>query len=386
MSKRPFTLNKTTEYTLVEYLENVGWSQLFLPVYPQAGDIMEVESELCFTNLTERQAELSNVDPRLHWGVYDSNSFYCGIGDTYTTNCGLADMDWHVFRIVSGGADAGFWLDGVRTYELNPMVGKYASTGLQLWRNLSSSRRCLNKKKWLRVLINGEVVMQLIPVLDAAGEPALYDTVNRCFYYNSGADALVAGPVVSSSAGIRRVEYAEGLGMQYCFIPIAVDGSDGRPFTCVTDIQFTGTTRELMGISTNACCYWGATADKKAYELGGGSLLAETAEARNTITYTRSRSTAKLECNGQQITRSTPDAPGHFNAYGILKTAQNHIATDVCQARIYEVWMYENEDLTHHLLPVLDDLGVCCLYDSISGECFYSDGEVPFVAGPLLQS
>lgn len=383
MQRRPFLLNRALPFTRVEYLENTGWSKVFLPIYPKAGDVVEVEAELCFTDLSERQAELTNVDPRLHWGVYNESSFYCGIGYNYTTDCGPADSEWHVFRIVSVGEEAGFWLDGTRTYTATPATGVHASTGMQLWCNLNSVRRCLNRKKWLRVVINGKVVMHLIPVLDSAGEPAFYDSVNHCFYYNTGDDALLAGPVLQSAA-LRRVEYAEGQGLQYCSIPIAVDGSDGRTFTCISDIQFLGTTRELMGFSTNACCYWGANAAKTAYELGGGCELDVQSDIRNTVRYSRAGKTATLECNGAEVVRTTADAPIQFSAYGIWRPASYHIVTDVCCARVYQVSIYEDGAMTHRLLPMVDSLGVCCLYDDISGVSYYSEGEAAFVAGPLL--
>ena len=235
MSERPDKLNKACPYTRVDWLENVGWSQVFLPIYPAARDVVEIESELCFTSLAERQAELTNADPRLHWGVYNEKTFYSGIGYNYSTSTGAADTEWHVFRIVSYGEDAGFWLDGVQTYAAIPAAEAYAPTGFQLWRNLNSARRCLNRKRWLRISINGKVVMHLLPVLDDGGSPALYDTVSGRLFYNTGEDELVAGPVLNSS-GFRRVEYLEGQGLQYCSIPVAVDGFGTEPFVCVSDV------------------------------------------------------------------------------------------------------------------------------------------------------
>ena len=147
MNKRVDKLTRSCPYTRVDWLENIGWSQVFLPIYPAAGDVVEIESELCFTSLDERQAELTNADPRLHWGVYDEKSFYSGIGFHYSTSTGAADKEWHVFRIVSYGPDAGFWLDGEQTYAATPAEEAYAPTGFQLWRNLNSARRCLNRNR-----------------------------------------------------------------------------------------------------------------------------------------------------------------------------------------------------------------------------------------------
>lgn len=384
MSERPDKLNKACPYTRVDWLENVGWSQVFLPIYPAARDVVEIESELCFTSLAERQAELTNVRPYLFWGVYDGGmSFYAGVAGHLSTSTGAADTEWHVFRIVSYGEDAGFWRDGVQAYVASPAAEPYAPTGFQLWRNLNSERRCLNRKRWLRVIINGCVVMHLLPVLDDNGTPALYDTVSRQLFYNTGEDELVAGPVLNSS-GFRRVEYLEAQGLQYCSIPVAVDGFGTEPFVCVSDIQFLGNSRQLMGFSTNACCYWGVTADLTSLELGSSVLLPTDARSRNSIRFTRVQNVATLECNGQGVSRSTGDPAGAFSAYGLFRPAVRHMETDVCQARVYGVQIYENGILTRSLLPALDSVGVACIYDEISRESFYSEGETDFIAGPLL--
>ncbi|MBP3500361.1 MAG: hypothetical protein J6J97_09770 [Akkermansia sp.] len=385
MNQRVDKLTRSCPYTRVDWLENVGWSQVFLPIYPAAGDVVEIESELCFTSLAERQAELTNADPRLHWGVYDEKSFYSGIGFHYSTSTGAADKEWHVFRIVSYGPDAGFWLDGEQTYAATPAEEAYAPTGFQLWRSLSSERRCLNRKRWLRISINGKVVMHLLPVLDDNGTPALYDTVTQQLFYNTGEDELVAGPLLDSFR-FRRVEYLEGQGEQFCYIPVAVDGSGAEPFVCVTDIQFLGNSRQLMGFSTNACCYWGVSADTSAYELGGTCLLPESVVSRHSVIYTRWQNAATIECNGQRVTRTTADTPVQFPEYGVLYPATLHVVTDVCRARVYGVTIYENGILTYILVPSLDSVGVACFYDEISGIAYYSQGESDFVAGPALRS
>ncbi len=385
MNQRPDKLEKGCPYPRVEYLENVGWSQVFLPIYPAKGDVLEVESELCFTSLNERQAELSNVDPRLHWGVYDSASFYCGIGYQYTTNCGAADMEWHVFRIVSSGDDAGFWLDGRKTYNAVPASGVFVSTGLQLWRNLNSIRRCLNRKKWVRITINGKVVMHLLPVLDTTGAPALYDTVSKQLFYNTGEDALVAGPMLLPS-GYTAVEYLEGNGRQYCSIPVEIDGSDTREFSCLSDIQFLGSSRQLMGFSTNACCYWGTSAQRSAYDLGGNITLSMDTGQRRIVNFRRISGSASLECGESVVTRTVYDAVKKFSAYGVLKPAVMTTYVDTCCARLYSLRMYEDQKLVRVLVPALDASGVCCLFDSVSGSSFYSEGEEAFIPGARLHS
>lgn len=384
MSERPDKLNKACPYTRVEWLENVGWSRVFLPVFPHAGDVVEIESELCYSDVSFRQSELpGSAEPWFFWGVYDTPTWYAGGKDTLYSQV-PADTEWHVFRLVSLGPESGLWVDDRKIIDIKQYPGVvYAPDGIELWSYSNGRRNSLNKKKWLRISINGRLVMHLLPVLDDNGTPALYDTVSRQLFYNTGEDELVAGPVLNAS-GFRRVEYLEGLGSQYCSIPVTLDGSGAAPFVCVSDILFLGNSRQLMGFSTNACCYWGVTADLTSLELGSSVLLPTDARSRNSIRFTRVQNVATLECNGQGVSRSTGDPAGAFSAYGLFRPAVRHMETDVCQARVYGVQIYENGILTRSLLPALDSVGVACLYDEISRESFYSEGETDFIAGPLL--
>lgn len=383
MNRRPDKLEKGCPYTRVEYLENLGWSRVFLPVYPKAGDVVEIESELSYTDVSFRQSELAGYDaPWFFWGVYDTPTWYAGGTDTLYSQQ-TADTDWHVFKLVSLGDAAGLWIDGQKIVDIKQYPDVvYAPQGIELWSYSNGRRNSLNRKKWLRITINGKEVMYLLPVLDAYGVPALYDSVSRQLFYNIGEDALVAGPMLLPS-GYAELEYLEGTGSQYCSIPVLADGSDEREFSCLSDIQFLGSTRQLMGFSTNACCYWGCNGGT-AYELGLDYLLPVDVKKRQLVKFCRKSGVANLVCSGASKTRTTMDAPKVFNSYGILHAVIKTATVDICQARLFSVKIYEDEKMTRDMIPILDSGGVCCLFDRVSGRCFYSEGEEHFIAGPLL--
>lgn len=402
MNQRPDKLQRGCPYTRVEYLENVGWSRVFLPVYPKAGDVVEVESELCFTSLDERQAELSNVDPRLHWGVYDTSFFYAGIGYDFTTNCGPADMEWHVFRIVSGGADAGFWLDGIRTYELNPAGGVYASTGLQLWRNLNSSRRCLNRKKWVRVSINGQAVMHLLPVLDENGIPAFYDTVSRKLFYNSGEDELIAGPII----GVMRytpLEYIESTGGRinslgaHIVLPIQYDAfSDVLEFESCHSVDASGGDQAEGSNGSTSILFYGCRASGYSY-FGKENTNSEreaviingpqpNGYAIYKVCATPQSFTAWL--NGTLVGEAalTPGQDFVLDSLSLFAARSGGGAgrdfSFSGKKKYFKLWV--NGELIYHLIPVLDSIGAPCMYDLVHSSFYYNVGESSFIAGPVL--
>lgn len=408
MNKRVDKLTRSCPYTRVDWLENIGWSQVFLPIYPAAGDVVEIESELCFTSLAERQAELTNADPRLHWGVYDEKSFYSGIGFHYSTSTGAADKEWHVFRIVSYGPDAGFWLDGEQTYAATPAEEAYAPTGFQLWRNLNSARRCLNRKRWLRISINGKVVMHLLPVLDDNGTPALYDTVTQQLFYNTGEDELVAGPVVGV-AGYTQLEYIESCGgsigapAAYILLPVSADLSVDRfafetEHELVPNGQNQGEGSNMVnpmffyGVKQNGQTYYGIGHRNTFYVQDGtlwnaAGFVVRKWEFDGGIVKGWENGILDVEIETQQPDSENPVTwVGVFVAIGRPPFTENAGNAYPFNGRkkYFKVWV--NDVLVRHLIPVLDAAGIPCMYDLVESQFYYSQGEADFVTGPALRS
>lgn len=403
MNQRPERLVRACPFTRVEYLENVGWSRVLLPVYPKAGDVVVVESELCYTDVSFRQSELAGYGaPWFFWGVYDTPTWYAGGSDTLYSQQS-ADTDWHVFKLVSLGEEAGLWVDGQKIIDIiqYPDV-VYAPQGIELWSYSNGRRNSLNRKKWLRITINGKEVMHLLPVLDDGGSPALYDTVSRQLFYNSGEDNLVAGPVT----GVMRytpVEYIEsaagsvGAPSAYFLLPVFINyRTDSfaieteHAFPLVSSNQAEGSNDgDLLlfyGYQPSGRCYYGIRRG-----IQTGPLSVEQAFAVHRIEY----DTSVMSCyvNGELNAKITPTQPssdlwlcriGVFVADGIPidgVTGGNSYPFNG-KKKYYKLWV--NGKLLYHLIPVVDSTGVPCMYDVVNSRFYYSEGETDFIAGPML--
>lgn len=407
MNRRPDKLEKGSPYPRVEYLENVGWSRVFLPVYPKAGDVVEIESELSYTDVSFRQSELAGYDaPCFFWGVYDTPTWYAGGTDTLYSQQ-TADTDWHMFKLVSLGEDAGLWVDGQKIIDIKQYPDVvYAPQGIELWSYSNGRRNSLNKKKWLRITINGREVMHLLPVLDDRGEPALYDLVSRQLFYNCGEDELVAGPEIVSKNYIP-LEYVEvtdnhnGAPSAYLQLPVNANLLvDKLAFETEHELHDCGenqaegrntySPRIFYGVRTSGRNYYGISYDSNS-SVAEGSLPVASGFVVHKVEY----DSGVLRCyqNGQldaTITKGVPSKDMYFNNMGVFVAIGIPLVTSNSgsafpfngRKKYFKVWV--NDKMVYHLIPVLDMKGRPCMYDVVNFLFCYSDGESDFIAGPVL--
>ncbi len=60
------------------------------------------------------------------------------------------------------------------------------------------------RKKWWKLYLNGELLYDLIPVLDDTGAPGFYDRKNKKMYYNKGAGDFLY-PATAATYSLRRI-------------------------------------------------------------------------------------------------------------------------------------------------------------------------------------
>lgn len=105
----------------------------------------------------------------------------------------LSDMfvsTYYDFSITSDGVLSARSYHGVQSVQQPPIAGTTLDTPLRIFKranNSSSLRGSIGEISFTR---NGDVVLHLIPVLDAAGEACYWDTVTRKYYRNNGTGAF----------------------------------------------------------------------------------------------------------------------------------------------------------------------------------------------------
>ena len=88
----------------------------------------------------------------------------------------------------------------------------------------------------------------------------------------------------------------------------------------------------------------------------------------------------KSEITGDLI-KTTTDSSFYGPNLGWRQKTWNFGSTYI---EVYAVKIYLNNTLVRDFIPVLDSLGVPCMYDKVTQQFFYNQGTGDFIAGPML--
>ena len=64
--------------------------------------------------------------------------------------------------------------------------------------------------------------------------------------------------------------------------------------------------------------------------------------------------------------------------------ARNQSSTYNMSGRIYYLKIYDNDVLVRDFIPVLDSVGIPCMFDKVEGKFYYNAGTGDFIAGPVI--
>lgn len=364
---------KSVEYTELEWIGNEENCYIFFPLVTAGKDIVELEYEAQFTRTDVQQAEGKNGDPYFFIGLMPNSVWYAGCG-YYGNSTVKADTEWHNFRLVSCGDDNGFWLDGTRIYKSDQRDGVYLPQGFRLWIGQNGSRTTYNRKKYVKVKVNGKLVYDLIPVLDKDLVPCMYDKLTGKYFYNDG-DGEFTWKLPN------QLEYLESTGTQY--IDTEVVGTEntsietGFEFT-TTDVQY------LFGSSvtynTDTFCFSLNPANTgKIYRVFIGAstgTYGNVGEAFSTKMSVNNAyfSTTKIRLDDEvydftSVTPFTTPTPMYLFA-----KSNNGTADYFAKVKVKFFKIYDNGVLVQYLIPAFDEDLTVCMYDLVSRKYFYNQG------------
>lgn len=138
-------------------------------------------------------------------GVLYGGAYFPNINEKFTCSNG----EWHTIRHYLGNEQNPKWqlsIDGelkVNVSNLQFDPEEHYKTYFCVFGTNGGHALC-GKKRTAKIWVNGELLYDLVPVLDDTGTPGFYDRKNREMYYNDGAgDFLFPSPVTTYS--LRRV-------------------------------------------------------------------------------------------------------------------------------------------------------------------------------------
>ena len=261
---------------------------------------------------------------------------------------------------------------------------------------------CIN---YLQIYQSNELVFDGVPALDNEGTPCMYDLVTETFFYNQGTGEFSYGIEELECPPANYVEYIEtekygdyidtGINQtrettpnrkyEYGMMWNEVgEGSYVHGIVQNTWNQLIGIYAKTSGLREK---YFSGN-----YGLGNSDYEKIQAEfnTKYDIIMDYKNSYVEIKKGDTSIYTSNEFAIGD-NQYDLLtlrifigKDSNVGVPGSYMLGRIYYFRAYENDELIQELLPCLDDNNVPCMYNTISGEYFYNQGEGNFAYGKSI--
>jgi len=199
--------------------------------------------------------------------------------------------------------------------------------------------------------------------------------------------------------GFTRIEYIESTGRQYIdtewYFPEAKDSFE-------INISFEQTTSNRSWVAICGVNNSNNNAANQYYlfqfDASGSHIVAHNTDSASSVQWdvVSGKNTANMYYASDNITTVTYNGVSKtltgsiYNRGTIpLTLFKNNVFgvnndTSFSKIRIYAFSIKVNEVFVRDLVPVLDQDSVPCLFDKVSGECFYNAGTGQFVAGPVV--
>lgn len=182
----------------------------------------------------------------------------------------------------------------------------------------------------------------------------------------------------------RKLEYIETSGTQYLVTDITINNSMKLVFK-YKPIKIAGG-QCLFGTTNNNKIYiYGSGFNAHGYECGGelfGPNISITSRVTSEdVTLTITSNQVLYKSNKLNVTKNYSSATNS----GILQICNNNRYNEKGSFRLYAVEVYENDELTHNLLPtmnlVTNEIG---LYDYITEKMYTNSGSGEFIKGGVI--
>lgn len=203
-TKYGYTFQGWADYTPIEYLESTGtqWINPNIQMNQNTKFVFDVTASN-ITNTIIIGVGGTNDDRLASFRAGGSYSYFSVIRNQTTyTPCNMPiDTNRHIFTmdIYNNKVQIDNCLMNIpKEYpstgsSYNMYIGVYSTLGRPTTGSFAWAGRYYNVKFY----DSDTLIRDFIPVLDSAGVPCMYDKVERKFYYNSGTEDFIAGPIIN---------------------------------------------------------------------------------------------------------------------------------------------------------------------------------------------
>lgn len=380
-------------YTECEYIESTGTQWIDTDYAFKDDFIWEIDFEGIESNKTLFGGRTSSVRTAL---LYQLPEKVVGI-----TACPIAGMNGqqtpfrlanlstgrHCVRMSVKANKASIWVDGVQKYNNTSFNGAYISGTTQAvfadnFGNGDIQEHTSSKVYQLKMWQGGEIIRDFIPALDRNGVACLYDKVTEEFFYNQGSGEFLY-KVKSNLPYQAQVQYIESTGVQYIDTKVYLT-------TALTNIE---AKVEIGKSGTLFICGAGDISNTTAFSVAQsstGELIVDIGDYYNyrvktgVVLYNTGEHIIKIKDKNIYVDGTLCGiSSGYINgtANTPLYLFANRDSSVKYSFKMYYFKNYDGDTLIRDLIPVIDNNGVACMYDKVSGEFFYNKGTGEFITG-----
>ena len=173
-----------------------------------------------------------------------------------------------------------------------------------------------------------------------------------------------------SGAGITFVDYIESTGTQYINTGIALTSSNISTLKIIADFQYTKSesgSHFIFGYGMQFGVNWYNGDNLYGYFKNSNKNTSFT-DGLTRHVYKQDGSTVYIDDVSTLSISSSSFSTGNVFLFG------NKEDGGLCSGKMYSCQIYDNNILVRDFKPCKDSNGVYCLYDELTGQCFYNQG------------
>lgn len=371
------------EATQLDYIESTGTQYIDTGVIPNSTTRMILDVSM--TDLT--------VHNRNGWGSNEgAESFYLGTVTsrdvfnvsvssnwTVTNSTVPVDKNRHIFDVSNnaimiddvsyGTGDIGDTATTGQTLYLFAFHTEYINTDIYYQPAKERIYSC-------KIYNQGVLIRDFVPYKDELGVVCLKDLIENAYYYNQGT-GVFKGDMFAEP---QQIDYIESTGTQYIDTGVTIAPTVG------IELTFAATTKAntvFMGaVVLNSARFQPLTMSTTG-AFNGSTDIAGTAVIYgsydndiHTLQYNVSNSEIVFDgvVKGTIASIGTANTPIHI-------FRRNYSDSPMPSSfRLCACKMYDNGELTKHLVPYKDEFGVVCMKDLVENKYYYNKGTGQFLA------
>lgn len=240
------------------------------------------------------------------------------------------------------------------------------------------TRRGLMKLYYLKMYDNGTLIRDYIPVLDREGTACLYDFVTNKYFYNNGTGEFLY------SDEYQVLEYLESSGTQYINTKIKPNNNTKAELVMSLN-ELSANTQSIFGsrkdqVDTTFNMFW--YKEQIRWDFDNEILYFENIDADLTKATYFKVDALEAKANEQFFNvKPTGTFNSNYDVYLYAINNSNKLIFPNTGMKVYYFKLYQGEEIILNLIPVKDNSGILCFYDTISKTYFYNDGTGEFIGG-----